>query len=367
MPEVFVAFGVTGDLMRQKILPELFSLYSRGVLPDDFHIIGVSRRDWSDHDLQTYVRNILVQKNVGGDIDGYVSLFTFVQGDVYEPPVFEKLATHIGEREALIYLALSPELYKGTFAYLAASPLAKKAKQLRLIIEKPFGTSGTEAELLNTTLHTLFTEEQLYRVDHYLGKDSLTNVAPIELSGLEKITVSFLQKEGVEMRPQFYEATGALLDVGQNHMMEMFALTLGAHERASVVGDLALLSSEEVSTHTKRSQWQGYRAINGVSTDSQVETYFKVETSWRGIPTVFEGGKYMQEEKKEIAFHYADHTTTIAIENNKDEHEHERLILACLRGQHERFMSSEEIMAQWRFVDSIKRVWALGEPPLSTY
>lgn len=353
--------------MRQKILPELFSLHTRGVLPKNFQIVGVSRRDWSDYDVQTYVRNVLVQKNVSSDIDGYVARFTFIQGDVYEPAVFEKLATAIGEHEALLYFALSPELYKGAFAYLVASSLAQKAKQLRLIIEKPFGTSGTEAELLNNTLHTTFTEEQLYRVDHYLGKDSLTNIPPIETNGLQKIVVSFLQKEGVEMRPQFYEATGALLDVGQNHMMEMFALTLDANNRAAVVADLHALTAQEVASHTTRSQWSGYRAINGVAADSAVETYFKIETSWRGIPTTFEGGKYMQEEKKEITFQYTDHTRTITIENNKGEHEHERLILACLRGEHERFMSKEEIAVQWRFIDAIACTWRSGTPPLSTY
>lgn len=367
MPTIFVAFGVTGDLMRQKILPELFSLHSRAVLPENFQIIGVSRRDWSNHDVQTYVRNVLVQKNVSGDIDGYVARFAFVQGDVYEPAVFEKLAAVIGEHETLLYFALSPELYKGTFAYLVASPLAQKAKQLRLIIEKPFGTSGTEAKLLNNTLHTIFSEDQLYRVDHYLGKDSLTNTPPIETSGLQKIVVSFLQKEGVEQRPAFYEATGALLDVGQNHMMEMFALALDASNRAAVVADLHALTAEEVASHTTRSQWSGYRAINGVAANSLVETYFKIETSWRSIPTTFEGGKYMQEEKKEIAFHYADHTHTITIENNKGEHEHERLILACLRGEHERFMSKEEIEAQWRFIDPITHVWTTSVPPLKNY
>ena len=95
--------------MRQKILPELFSLHTRGVLPKNFQIVGVSRRDWSDYDVQTYVRNVLVQKNVSSDIDGYVARFTFIQGDVYEPAVFEKLAAVIGEHETLLYFALSPE------------------------------------------------------------------------------------------------------------------------------------------------------------------------------------------------------------------------------------------------------------------
>lgn len=353
--------------MRQKILPELFILHTKGKLPEQFQIIGVSRKAWSDADLKTYVREILADKNTGGDIDDYLARFTFVQGDVEDitDNVFEKLVPLVDEHSAVLYIALSPQLYKQAFTNLIASTLSHE--DIRLCIEKPFGTSGEVARELNEILYRGFTEEQLYRVDHYLGKDSLVNATPIEMNGLEKITISFVQKEGVEKRALFYEATGALLDVGQNHMMEMFALTLGPTERAQVVGDLSLLSPEQVATQTIRSQWSGYRNIPGVAPNSTVETYFKIETSWRGIPTTFEGGKYMQEEKKEITFHYNDHVSVITIKNNKDEREHERLILACLRGQHEHFISSDEIAAQWRFVDPIKRAWESGVPPLSTY
>lgn len=367
MPTVFVAFGVTGDLMRQKILPEVFSLHSRDVLPEHFQIIGVSRKDWKDNDLKNHVREVLAQKNASGDIDSYLNRFVFVQGDVSEPAVFEKLAEIIGEREALLYIALSPVLYKDAFEKLVSSPLVTHANTLRLIIEKPYGTSGAAAEELNTILYRAFKEDQLYRIDHYLGKDSLTNLPSIDVNGLQKITVSFLQKEGVEQRAQFYEATGALLDVGQNHMMEMFALTLGPTERAAMVSDLAQLSAEQVSQQTARSQWKGYPSIAGVAPDSPVETYFKIETTWRNIPTTFEGGKYMQEEKKQIAFQYSDRTVEIAIENNTGEHEHERLILACLHGAHERFIRNNEVMAQWRFIDPIKLSWATNIPPLSKY
>jgi glucose-6-phosphate 1-dehydrogenase len=367
MPTVFVAFGVTGDLMRQKILPELFSLHSRNLLPEHFQIIGVSRKDWKDDDLKKHVREVLAQKNVQGDIDRYLDRFVFVQGDVSEPLVFEKLNEVVGGREALLYIALSPVLYKDAFEKLVASPLVTHAEKLRLIIEKPYGTSGAVAEELNIILYKVFKEEQLYRVDHYLGKDSLTSLPPIDVTSLQKISVSFLQKEGVEQRVAFYEATGALLDVGQNHMMEMFALTLGPTQRAAIVNDLAQLSPEQVAQQTVRSQWVGYRSLAGVMPDSPVETYFKIETTWRNIPTTFENGKYMQKEKKQIAFQYSDRTVEIAIENNRGEHEHERLILACLRGEYAAFISNDEVSAQWRFIDPIKRVWATNIPPLLEY
>lgn len=372
MPEIFVAFGVTGDLMRQKILPELFLLHKNAELPENFTIIGVSRKDWSDTQLREYVANIV------GQDESFLNRLKFVQGDVNEKEVFEKLSETIGEREAILYIALIPLLYKRAFENLVASPLAKNPEKLRLMIEKPFGTSGIEANELNEILHRAFSESQIYRVDHYLAKESLADIPPLSLENLKEIRITFLQKEGVEKRGAFFDATGATRDLGQNHMMQMFAAMSGGltsghsevkpPERTQIIGDLRALSPEEVATKTSRAQWSGYRDIAGVAPNSQIETYFKIESSWRDIPVIFEGGKYMQEDRKEILLTYEDgKILRFPIENNKNKKEHQMLIMACMRGDHAPFMSAEEIAAQWRFIDPILDVWKSGKPPLQSY
>jgi glucose-6-phosphate 1-dehydrogenase len=369
MPTVFVAFGVTGDLMRLKILHDLFALHQKGDLPEQFDIIGVSRKSWDDAQLREYVRGVLSEKNeTARRVESFLNRCTFAQGDVGDEALFAKLSETIGAREAILYISLSPALYAGAFEKLARSPLAGRADTVRLMIEKPYGRSGEEARELDRLLHGAFSEERIYRVDHYGAKESLMHLPTPDESRLARIVITFLQQEGVEQRAEFYEATGALRDVGQNHMLMMLASALRPERRAEAVAALAQLSPEDIGERTTRAQWDGYRAISGVAPDSPIETYFNIETFWGRIPLVLQGGKYMGEDRKEIMLEYQDSSQERhRVENNTGRSEHEILILDCVAGVRARFVSSDEIAAQWRFTDPILERWGQGIPELKTY
>lgn len=376
IPTVFVAFGITGDLMRQKILPALFTLHQKNELPDNFEIIGISRKAWSNVDLREYVASVVGKKNkersqekLGLELESFLARFSFIQGDTGEESLFAKLAEKIGARSAILYFSLSPALYKIAFEKLADSPLALRQDRgdlgkIRLMIEKPFGSDAASAETLNAILYQKFSESEIYRIDHYLAKESLEHLARAEKKEIASITVSFLETAGVEKRGVSYDAVGMLRDVGQNHMLELFATAVGATggSRAEVIKQLHILTSEEVAVQTTHTQYEGYQDIVGVAPGSKTETYFKVETFWhdgqREVPVVFEAGKRQTLDKKSVSIIYADGAAEeFPIEGNAGKSEHERLIFDCLHGNHTLFVGQEEIAALWRFIDPIIKVW----------
>jgi glucose-6-phosphate 1-dehydrogenase len=358
---VFVAFGVTGDLMRLKVLPALLALHRKGDLPQEFEIIGVSRKEWEDAQLREYIKNSLIQSP-----EDFLERFTFLQGDVSEKELFERLTQKVGGRVALLYFSLSPVLYKPAFEHLIYSSLV--FENMRIMIEKPFGRNGKEARELDEVLHSAFDETQLYRVDHYLAKETLRDFPTIDLEQITKIELWFLQKEGLEKRGVFYDATGCLRDVGQNHMLEMLgALGTGA-PREEILKDVRPLTAQEVASKTRRAQWHGYHKIVGVAPNSQTETYFSIEARWRDAALFMEAGKYREEERKEITITFRDGTVRrFPIEPNSKRGEHEGLIYECIQGENKHFITSKEAALQWGFVDPIIESWERGVPPLTQY
>lgn len=363
--------------MRQKIIPSLLALHKKNDLPggqaglgEGFEIIGISRKNWQDAELREYIKSILVDSSLIDISDSalpkFLDRFTFLQGDVSEESLFEKLAEKIGERKVILYFSLSPALYKNAFENLTNSSL--NFSNLRVMIEKPFGRNGSEAKELDTILHSKFQESQLYRVDHYLAKETLRNLPKIDLDGITKIELWFLQKEDLEKRGPFYDATGALRDVGQNHMLEMLGSLAHGQPREYMLKDLHPLLSEEVATKTKRAQWHGYREIAGVAPNSQIETYFFIESRWRDAVLTLEAGKYMEIERKEIIVTFKDgEVQTFPIESNKIRGEHEALIYECLQGDNTHFITSGEAALQWAFVDPILESWKRDVPELTQY
>jgi glucose-6-phosphate 1-dehydrogenase len=360
-PLIFIAFGVTGELMKNKILPALAKLKQDGSISEQFALVGISRSN----------------SNQVGVIFG--ENFYSLQGDASEAETYVKLAELLDEIEGrfkqpvqkIFYISTSPALYQTIFKNLShMAGKSEKAKNIKLMIEKPFGLSGIDADELNSILYESFIEDQIYRIDHYLAKEDLLNLATIisssnpENKKILGITVSFLETTGVEKRGASYDAVGALRDVGQNHMLEMFAANTGSvnGDRAKKIQELHVLTPEEVSSKTKHTQYQGYLDIQGVQENSQTETYFKIETTWnnrqRDIPIIFEGGKKQMEDKKSVTITYTDGSVQdFPIGSNKGQSEHERLILDCIQGNHALFVSEEETTALWRFIDPVIKSW----------
>jgi len=351
MPRFFVAYGVTGDLMRLKILPALYELHALGALPEEFSIIGVSRKPWDTEQLRDYVRSI------GLHDESFVSRVSFLQGDASEATLYTTLAHNIQEERAVFYFSLSPALYESVFAILTMSPLSHA--NLRLMIEKPFGTSGPQAQTLLNTLTRVYTEEQLYLVDHYLAKEALLSLAPPQ-KNLVAVDAYFLETDGVEKRGVSYDAMGALRDVGQNHLLEMVASVLPG-DRVSA------LRSLQPRPQAIRAQYDGYLTIPGVLPHSTTETYFEAQLNYGEIPVRLVGGKRMPHNRKEIMLTYEDGSVSIPIGQNTGRSEYACLVQDCLEEKKERFVSLTEMQLLWQIIDPIVLHWKLHNDTLLHY
>ncbi len=385
---VFVAFGVTGDLMRLKILPALFALHSKGDLPERFALIGVSRRDWSQADLRSHIAGAVCPEGFippsaeqAPELTSFLQSVFFVKGDAEDKVLYDKLSESFEALEAawgstadkVLYLSLSPTIYKVAFEHLRHAPFAQDTKRVRLMIEKPFGTSGKSADRLHTILQNTFEERAIYRVDHYLAKEAMQNVPAVDGTLVSEIHISFFETSGAEKRGAFYDVTGALRDVGQNHMLEMLARVTMEHSRSDAIEALPVISAGEVELSTIRGQYTGYTEIPGVQSNSTTETYFKITTiidnaRFPGVRVVLAGGKGMAENKKEIRITFKDgRILTHTIGENTDRSEYEILIHDCMRGNQTMFVSRREIIALWRFIDPINEGWKVSRTPLIEY
>ncbi len=343
-PTILVVFGATGDLMSRKIVPSIFHLRGKAALPRNFACVGFSRRPWSDDDLRGHVRDILTERypdTASPDAEDFIGMFSYSQGAFEDDAAYESLARDLRAIDVswgmcsnkLFYLAVPPQHYETIFRHLASSGLTKPCDDLmgwtRILVEKPFGNDAESSRALDELLASLFHEEQIYRIDHYLAKEMLQGILNFRFTNnlfetawdrtaIDSIDITLHETLGVEKRGRFYDGVGALRDVGQNHLLQMLALVTmeqpadaGAHSireaRARAILDLLEpLSAEEVALRTYRAQYSGFRDIEGVDADSDTETFFRLATQlhgprWAGVPVTFESGKRIASVCKQIS------------------------------------------------------------------
>lgn len=341
LPTIFVIFGATGDLMRTKLAVSLFQLYKKGALPSLFQVVGFSRQSLSDEEFRALVRDILSGFGERGEkTDEFVKTLRYQQGLFDELQGYGGLAKMLGMQDdgwnvcsnKLFHLAVPPQYYESIFRNLAKSGLTKPCSPeegwTRVIVEKPFGKDLKTAQKLDRLLGQLFREEQIYRIDHYLGKETVQNILAFRFSNsflrdswdenaIESISIVLHEKKGIQGRGAFYEGIGALRDVGQNHLLQLLALFLmenpGTFEptsirekRTKILTSLPKMNAFEVSRSVKRGQYDGYLQEKDVEKDSQTETYFSIsmflrDKQWKGVPVFMEGGNKMREDKVEVA------------------------------------------------------------------
>ena len=341
LPTTFVILGVTGDLMTKKIAPALFNLYERGMLPAHFRLVGVSRRDWTDDDLKRHIQAILEVKIKHASP---ASVQSFLKTVIYHKITFDAFADYVALGDALkkiddehgqcsnklFYLSVPPQFYDTIFTNIHKARLTDLCDSAaggwtRVVVEKPFGSDEKSAKALDERIARLFKEDQVYRIDHYLAKETLQNILTFRFLNnlfedhwgsdlIEKINIRELENVGAEDRGPFYESVGALRDVGQNHLLEMIALITMDQPRdmsadairdarAALLETLKPLTPTEVAQKTFRAQYEGYRSIKGVDSKSDVETYFKIALElthprWRGVPIYIEAGKRIINPKR---------------------------------------------------------------------
>ncbi|MFM2381439.1 MAG: hypothetical protein RLZZ76_206 [Candidatus Parcubacteria bacterium] len=337
LPTAIVIFGGTGNLAETKLLPALFNLYCDDKLPEAFTIIGLSRKPFTDADYQAYVHEVIVEKVVGADEDKlqkFTENIHYASGSFDDALAYEKIKNHLQTFDdtrnvctnKLFYLAVPPNLYSDIFKNLKESDAMKLcdgvASWSRLLVEKPFGSDLVTAQALEKQLCELFTEEQIYRIDHYLAKDTIENIVSLRFansiladswnnSRIEHIALRLFESVDVSARGSFYDGIGALRDVGQNHMLQMLALlTMEKADmrdakavRAARLAALTSLSMHDTDLK-ERGQYEGYTETVGVAPGSQTETYFKIGTHiesdlWHDVSVTLESGKALKEAKAE--------------------------------------------------------------------
>ncbi len=465
-PTVIAIFGVTGDLARRKLIPSLYSNFIKGRLPERLRIVGVGRREWTDATLIDHARQSL--KNYAEAIfderawDRFHPMLSYSKVNLPQPETYQNLKQDLdaldqGESNRLYYLSIAPEFYQDVICNLGALGMARenggaRASRAdtdrrhspfwrRIVIEKPFGYNIETAQSLNRVLHSVFKESQVYRIDHYLGKETAQNILfmrfantifePIwNRSHISNVQVTVAETVDVGTRAGYYDRSGVMRDMVQNHLLQL--LSLIAMEPPSAF-DADALRNEKVKVlqaaravkleDTVRGQYAGYRCANGVKPDSTTPTFAALKLfidnwRWKDIPFYLRSGKAMRQKTTQVNIQfkrppnsifeltetgdYSRNMLSICIQPDEGIHltieakipdqqiaksvdmelhyenafvaenlpdAYERLLLDAINGDAALFIRGDEIESAWKIVDPIIESWQCdpAAPPMQQY
>lgn len=358
-PCTVIIMGASGDLTSRKLMPALAHLDADGLLDPEFAAIGVSRESLSDEGFRRKMDSAVRKSSEVGETkeearEKFLEKLRFVSGDLNDPRTYARIAEclagiegdDVAERGRLFYFAIPPSLYPSVLEHLSASGLAPRASEaksawVRLIIEKPFGHDLESARELNALVRRIFSERQIYRIDHYLGKETVQNLLVLRFANsifepiwnrehVHHVQITAAETVGVEHRASYYEEAGVLRDMFQNHLLQLLSLTtmeppssfkadMVRDEKVKVLRAIRCLTPMEARTASVVGQYgagivdgasvPGYRDEPGVAPDSRVPTFAALRLlidnwRWEGVPFFLRSGKRMAERVTEIAVQF---------------------------------------------------------------
>jgi len=342
----FVIFGVTGNLATNKLIPALLQLEEAGQLPNQTRIVGFGRRDWTDEQWREKVLTEQADRADEQTCQRFIARLHFHQGDLNDEESYRTLAYCLKQPEfpaaVIFYFAVSPDTFGPICANLAAAGLTDEAQGCRrVVIEKPFGYDIESARALDEQLHRYFNEQQVFRIDHYLGKGTVQNIMVMRFANLlleplwnrnyiDHVQISHAEVQGIENRAGYYDGAGALRDMVQSHLLQMLALiameppaSMDAEclrdEKVKVLRTIRPISHRGVHAQAFRAQYaqgvvngnvyRGYLDEEGVPEHSTTETYAALKLyidnwRWRGVPFYLRTGKRMAENHSQISIRF---------------------------------------------------------------
>ena len=402
-PLTIVIFGATGDLYGDKLAKALFILFKEGKLPTDFKIIAFARRDFIHHTFRSHTSEKITKRdNIDhSNLDKFLEHIEYFKGDFFNQDDYKRLYDELSlqkDRSIIFHIATPYFAYKDIFQHIKDARLNLMNNPPKILIEKPFGESEQDAKSLHSLLHSIFDENNVFHVDHYLAKENSRGILEYRHKDtalqniwngdhIEKIKIAFHESNLVGTRGASYDKVGAFRDVGENHMLQLLALVAMKIPRELNPNDIRLSRTNALSDlyidnqgQITKGQYEGYKSEPGVSPESNTETFFRVflkskDPNFSNVSIELEGGKGLIDMKSSITsttvsvwVYFKDGTTkefkiqpVVGTEYNS----YTQVYVDAIRGDQSLFVTIDEIIVELRLARELFLKWT--DVPLIIY